>query len=219
MFGMLRTTWSWPRIPVRAAVVAPARTLRTSWPRRRCGPISRPTLASIWGLIPNRMTSAPLTASTLDCDGPDAVLAGEVVAALRPRVAGDDLARLHELAAQDARDHGLGHHAGADRRDRGLRQGGHRAEYSRGVRGDLRARRARWPTGRSGDAGQEESPGARDHGRFEPCALERGLEIGRLVVDLDDREFAAVIETADGGSRRPASDGRRRSIADRIESR
>ena len=66
VFGMLRTTWSWPRKPVRAAVVAPARTLSTSWPRRRCGPISRPTLASIWGLIPNRMTSAPSTASVFE---------------------------------------------------------------------------------------------------------------------------------------------------------
>ena len=109
--------------------------IRTSWPRRRCGPISRPTLASIWGLIPSRITSAPSTASTLRGDRPDAVLALEVLAALRARMAGDDLVGLDQLAAEHAGDHRLGHDAGADGRDRGLRQGGHRAEYSRGRRG------------------------------------------------------------------------------------
>ena len=129
VFGMLRTTWSWPRRPVRAVVVAPARTLRTSWPRARCGPISRPTLASIWGLMPSRMTSAPSTASTFERDGADAVFALEVLAPLRPRMARDDLLRVDQLAAEQAGDHRLGHDAGADGRDRGLWPGG----TSRGV--------------------------------------------------------------------------------------
>ena len=127
VLGMLRTTWSWPRIPVRAAVVAPARTLRTSWPRRRCGPISRPTLPSIWGLIPNRMTSAPSTASTL--------LATVRIAVRRARGARAApargwLATIWSGSTSPPRsmpgDHRLGHDAGTDGRDRGLRQGGHR---------------------------------------------------------------------------------------------
>ena len=66
VFGMLRTTCLWPRNPMRAAVVAPAMTDRTSWPSRSCGPISRPTRASIWGLIARRTTSAPSTASVFE---------------------------------------------------------------------------------------------------------------------------------------------------------
>ena len=62
-------------------------------------------------------------------DGADAVLALKVLAALGPRMAGDDLLRLDELTAQQAGDHRLGHDAGADGRDRGLRKGGHRPEY------------------------------------------------------------------------------------------
>ena len=50
---------------MRARVVAPARTLRTSWPGRRCGRMSRPTRPSIWGLIARITTSAPSTASPL----------------------------------------------------------------------------------------------------------------------------------------------------------
>jgi hypothetical protein len=60
-------------------------------------------------------------------DGADAVLPLELLAPLGARVAGDDLAGLDEVAAEDAGDHRLGHHAGSDRRDRGLAQGGHRS--------------------------------------------------------------------------------------------
>ncbi len=66
MFGMLRTICLWPRKPMRAAVVAPAMTERTSWPLFSFGPISRPTRASIWGLIARRITSAPATASAFE---------------------------------------------------------------------------------------------------------------------------------------------------------
>ena len=84
-----------------------------------------PTRASICGLIPSRMTSAP--ARPRHCrDGPDAVLALEVLAALGARMAGDDLSGLDEAAAEQAGDHRLGHDAGADGRDRGRREGGHR---------------------------------------------------------------------------------------------
>ncbi len=65
VFGMLRTSSRCPSSPSSAVVVAPAITLRTSWPGARCGPISRPTLASICGLTVSRTTSAPATASTL----------------------------------------------------------------------------------------------------------------------------------------------------------
>ena len=135
VLGMLRTTWSWPRMPTRAAVVAPASTLRTSWPRCRCGPISRPTLAEHLGLDPEQDDVGAVDGLDVGGDGPDAVLALEVLAALLARMAGDDLAGLDQLAAEHAGDHRLGHDAGADGRDRGLRQGGHRAEYSRGRRG------------------------------------------------------------------------------------
>ena len=59
-------------------------------------------------------------------DRPDAVLALEVLAPLRARMAGDDLAWLDELAPEQAGDHRLGHDAGADGRDRALGEGGHR---------------------------------------------------------------------------------------------
>ncbi len=49
-----------------AWVVGPASTETTSWPVRRCGPISRPTRASICGLTARMTTSAPSTASRLE---------------------------------------------------------------------------------------------------------------------------------------------------------
>ena len=61
---------------------------------------------------------------------------------------------IDDRAAKDARDHRLGHHAGTDSRNAGLRQGGHRAEYSRAP-GPFRPRpgvrrRERTRPGRSG---------------------------------------------------------------------
>ena len=58
-------------------------------------------------------------------DGPDPVRPAELLAPLATGVAGDDLPGRDELAAEQAGDHRLGHHAGADRRDRPLREGGH----------------------------------------------------------------------------------------------
>ncbi len=49
--------------------------------------------------------------------GPDPVLPLEVLAPLLAGMACDDLTRLDETATQDAGDHRLRHHAGADRRD------------------------------------------------------------------------------------------------------
>jgi hypothetical protein len=45
-----------------ARVVAPARMLMTSWPGSSRPRISRPTRASIWGLIASSTTWAPSTA-------------------------------------------------------------------------------------------------------------------------------------------------------------
>ena len=215
MFGMLRTTWSCPRIPVSAAVVAPARTLRTSWPRRRCGPISRPTLFSIWGLMPSRITSASRTASRLSADGPDAVLALQGLATLGSRVARDDAARLDERAAQQAGDHGLGHDARADRGDRRVREGGHRPEYSDAVAGLPERLAGRGVTG-SGGAGryhQEEPARRRDLDLLEARRAERGDQLVGRVEHLDDRELAAVGQPAQRRGRRRARDGRPRSDA------
>jgi hypothetical protein len=44
-------------------------------------------------------------------DDPDPVLAGEMVAPLRTRVAGDDPRRVDKLAAEEPGDHRLGHDA------------------------------------------------------------------------------------------------------------
>ena len=89
-------------------------------------------LAEHLGLDPEQDDVGALDGLDIGGDRPDAVFALEVLAPLGARVAGDDLRRVDELAAEQAGDHRLGHHAGADGRDRGLRQGGHRAEYSRG---------------------------------------------------------------------------------------
>ena len=51
---------------------------------------------------------------------------------------------------------------------------------------------------------RQEEPAGRGHARvLEAGVGERRLELGRLVVDLDDRELAAVVEAADGARRRP----------------
>ena len=92
--------------------------------------------------------------------GPDAVFARKGVAALGSGMARDDACRLDERAAQQARDHGLGHDPRADRGDRRVREGGHRPEYSDAVAGllerltgsrrDRIRRREPLPSGRSG---------------------------------------------------------------------
>jgi len=58
--------------------------------------------------------------------GPDAVLALELLAAFEAGMAGRDLVRADELPAQEAGDHRLGHHPGADRGDPAIGQGRHR---------------------------------------------------------------------------------------------
>ena len=114
---------------------------------------------------------------------------------------------LDQLAAEQAGDHRLGHDAGADGRDRGLRQGGHRAEYSRASRrsgaepGGLRPRR---PSPRPS---RKNRPVVVTRASSKPAPSQRRLELRRLVVDLDDRELAAVVEAADR-----AVVGRRRMV-------
>ena len=132
VFGIARMTWSWPSVPVSAAVVAPAMTESTSWPRRRCGPISRPTVPSIWGLIANSTTSASRIASALPGTTRIAYSRSRCSRRSCAGVARDDLGRLDERAPEQAGDHRLGHDAGADGRDRAVREGGHVAEYGTG---------------------------------------------------------------------------------------
>ena len=69
----------------------PASTDSTSWPCRSCGPISRPTRASIWGLTARMMTSAPATASTFEATARIPWARRERRRGARPRVAGHDL--------------------------------------------------------------------------------------------------------------------------------
>ncbi len=214
---MLRTTWSWPRIPVRAAVVAPASTLRTSWPRRRCGPISRPTLASIWGLIPSRMTSAPSTASTFEAT-----------------------VRMPYSRSRCSRRSGRGWLAttwpGSTSSPRSMPAIIASAmtpeptvaivDFARGdIARSIAARSARFRRLTPGAAGSSRRPVRKNRpvvvtrASSKPAAAQRRLELGRLVVDLDDRELAAVVEAADARRRRPASGGRPRSTAGRPASR
>ena len=228
MFGMLRTTWSWPRNPISAAVVAPAMTDRTSWPSRRLGPISRPTLASIWGLMARTTTSAPAIASMFEAVTRMPYWRSRCVAPLGPRVTGDDLAGLDELAAEEAGDHRLGHDAGADGRDGPVGQGGHgRRVY----------RRPTVRTGRmSGPIVRASRPSPRrqlvavprrknrsvvaDRRRGEPGGAKGRLELGRVVVDLGDREGPAVVEPPDHRllvRSRSVVDGRRGGIEARID--
>ena len=62
-------------------------------------------------------------------DDADAVLGPEMVTPLGARMAGDDLIGRDELAPEQAGDHRLRHHSGADRGDRSVAEWGHRAEY------------------------------------------------------------------------------------------
>ena len=126
MLGMLRTTWSCPRMPVRAAVVAPGEDAQHELAATQVRADLAPDLGQHLGLDPEQDDVGALDGLDVRGDRADAVLALEVLAPLLARVAGDDLAGLDELAAEQAGDHRLGHDAGADGRDRGLRQGGHR---------------------------------------------------------------------------------------------
>ena len=72
-------------------------------------------------------------------DRADPVLALEGLAALLSGMAGDHAVWLDEGTAEQAGDHRLGHDAGTDRRDRRVREGGHRPEYSDGAVRFLRA--------------------------------------------------------------------------------
>ena len=66
-------------------------------------------------------------------DDPDRVFRAEVVAAFGARVTGDDLVGRHQLAPEEACDHRLGHHPGADRRDGLAVEWGHRAGVSHAI--------------------------------------------------------------------------------------
>ena len=129
-------------------------------------------------------------------------------------------AGLDQLAAEQPGDHRLGHDAGADGRDRGLRQGGHRAEYSRGSgrpalgAGAPSRRRVATPV-------RKNRPVVVTRASAKPASAQRRLELAGLVVDLDDRELAAVVEAADGrvvGGRRVVG-GARLRIRQRVDER
>ncbi len=95
-----------------------------------------PDLAEHLGLDPEEDDVRALDGIDVGRGRPDAVFAFELFPSLLPRMGGDDLARIDQLAAEQPGDHRLRHHAGADGRDHGFRQGGHRAEYSREARPD-----------------------------------------------------------------------------------
>ena len=139
-------------------------------------------------------------------DRPDAVLALEMLAPLRARMAGDDLARLDQLAAEQPGDHRLGHDAGADRRDRGLGEGGHRPEYS--------GQAVAVPS-------TKKRPVVVTSAVANPASRRRGRQLVRRVVDLDDRELAAVGQAAQRHVvRRGRVVGRRRlRVRQRIDER
>ncbi len=63
---MARITWWWSSAATSTVVVGPASTDNTTWPSRRCGPISRPTRASVCGLTASRMRSASAIASAFE---------------------------------------------------------------------------------------------------------------------------------------------------------
>ena len=67
-------------------------------------------LAEHLGLDPEQDDVGAVDGLEVVGDDADPVLGSEVVAALGTRVAGDDLVRRDELAAQEAGDHRLGHH-------------------------------------------------------------------------------------------------------------
>ena len=121
VLGMLRTIWRWLEDVGQRRVVAPAMMLISSWPSRSTGASSRPTLASICGLIPSTMTSASRTASTFDSTAWSRVPA-QVLAALLARMAGDDLRGPDLLTLKQAGDHRLGHDAGPDGRNGAVAQ-------------------------------------------------------------------------------------------------
>ena len=104
--------------------------------------------------------------------GPDAIGAGEFVAALRSRVAGHHLLGRDQLAAQDAGDHRLGHDAGANGGDRALGEWCHAASI-RVHAGPSRtvAHQGGGPSGR-GMARQEEPRRRADLGRRKTRALQ-----------------------------------------------
>ena len=82
-----------------------------------------PDPAEHLGLDPEQDDVGRLDRLDVRGDRPDRVVALQRLAPLGSRMAGDDLRRLDEPAAQQPGDHRFGHDAGADRRDRGLRQG------------------------------------------------------------------------------------------------
>ena len=109
-------------------------------------------------------------------------------------MAGDHPIGADEAAAQQAGDHRLGHDTGADRRDRRVREGGHRAEYSDGSRAVPTAWTVRQP-----EPSRNEEPPGRGHLHVAEAGRRQGAgELVGRVVDLHDRELAAVVESTDG---------------------
>ena len=175
-----------------------------------------PDLAEHLRLDPEQDDVGALDGLDVRGDRADAVFALEVLAPLRARVAGDDLLGSTSLP----------------RSRPAIIASAMTPEPTVAIvdfaRGDI-ARSIAAEGGSAGRAGRD-SPWRPRSGRTGPVVVTLGVARSRpgasaasssagLVVDLDDRELAAVVEAADGQVVGRASGGRRRSTAGRAANR
>ena len=174
VLGMLRTTWSWPRMPVRAAVVAPGQDAQDELAAAQVRPDLAADPLEHLGLDAEQDDVGVGDGLDVAGDGPDAVLALEGLAPLRPRMAGHDLAGLRRAAprsrpaiiASAMTPEPTVAMVASTRGDIGAEYSDGSARASRGRRRVRRAarRRAR-RTGRSSSTSTSSNPAARERRR------------------------------------------------------